>query len=130
MSAATTGTITESAFQRAVCELAEYHHWSWWHFADSRRQIRPGVHVGDAGAAGYPDLTLAHSRHGLVFVELKGPKGKLRPAQKRSLDALAAATVTAAPRGVLVHVWRPADWDGVVAPVLNGTWTGPRYLGW
>ena len=119
---------SEREFQRAVIQYAELRGWSWWHFADSRRQVGQRF-VGDAGAAGFPDLTLAHSRHGLVFAELKGTGGKLRPAQERSLDALSSAVATAAPRGVLIHVWRPSDLDTVVMPVLDGVWK-ERFYGW
>jgi hypothetical protein len=120
---------TEREFQTVVIQAAEAHGWTWWHFADSRRQVGSRL-VGDAGAAGFPDLTLAHSRWGLVMAELKSRSGKLRPAQQRSLDALGSAVATAAPRGVLVHVWRPDDWDTVVLPVLAGTYDGERFYGW
>lgn len=119
---------SEREFQRAVIQYAELRGWAWWHFADSRRQVGHRF-VGDAGAAGFPDLTLAHSRHGLVFAELKGSRGTVRPAQARSLDALASAVVTAVPRGVLVHLWRPRDLDDVVIPVLDGRWEGERFYG-
>ncbi len=123
----TTLTPNERDYQRAVINYAEMRSWSWWHFADSRRQVGHRL-VGDRGAAGFPDLVLAHSLHGIVFAELKAAKGRLSDAQRRSLDALASAT-TAAPRGVLVHVWRPSDFDDTVRPVLDGKWKGPRTHG-
>ena len=122
--------LSEKEFERRVRDQASSLGWAWWHFSDSRRQLGKGGRlVGDAGAAGFPDYTLAHSRHGLVFAELKTRTGKLSDPQRRSLDALAGATVTAAPRGVRVHVWRPADWDDVIIPVLTGAYTGDRFYG-
>lgn len=43
------------------------------------------------GDPGYPDLTLAHPRAGLIFVELKRHPNKLEPAQSLWRDALKAA---------------------------------------
>lgn len=127
--------LSEREFEKALRSDAQRLGWAWWHHHDSRRQVRTrgggGAVIGDKAAAGFPDYVFAHSRHGIVFAELKtnATKSKLRPDQERSLDALSAAVAGAAPRGVLVHVWRPRDLDDVITPVLNGTWTGPRFYG-
>ena len=65
-------------------------------------------------AIGWPDLTLVHARSGrLLFVELKGDGGKLRPDQERVLDVL--RTVEAANQAVGVHVWHPSEYDTIEA---------------
>jgi len=93
---------SERAFQSAVMEMARLRGWSAWHMHDSRRQIRPGVFVGDRDASGVPDLLLAHERYGVVFAELKSDTGRLRDSQRTALYALQRA-------GARVYVWRPGD---------------------
>jgi hypothetical protein len=46
------------------------------------------------GDAGYPDLTLAHPRAGVLFVELKRRPNNLEPAQQEWRAALEAAGAT------------------------------------
>lgn len=99
---------SEASFQRSVMELAQIGGWKLAHHHDSRRQIRPGVHVGDRSAAGFPDLVLCRGVR-VIFAELKAEKGRLSPAQKEWLAALRVVEGDAAGR-VLVRVWRPSDW--------------------
>lgn len=94
----------ESAFQVQVIEFAEVWQWRVAHFHDSRRQVRPGVFVGDAAAGGFPDLVFVRER--LVIAELKTERGRLRPAQHSWIQALQVA-------GVEVYVWRPSDWSAI-----------------
>lgn len=69
------------------------------------------------GDPGFPDLVLAHPRHGIAFVELKAERGTVRPDQRRWLDDL----TNGAPPGVTVAVWRPRDWvDGTIETHLAG----------
>lgn len=117
---------TEAEFSAMVRELAEWHGWDWWHFSDSRRPGPRGRLVGDAGAAGFPDLVLVHPKHGIVFVELKTRKGRLRPKQQEALEAIDAA----ARPGVKVHLWRPDDVDTVIGPCLRGEALVPARHGW
>ena len=93
---------SERAFQGAVVEMARLRGWDAVHVHDSRRQIRPGVFVGDRDAAGLPDLLLWHERYGVVFAELKSDTGRLRAAQAEKLYSLQRA-------GARVYVWRPKD---------------------
>lgn len=102
----------EKDWQRQVMELARLRGWRVAHVHDSRRQIRPGVFVGDRDSAGLPDLILAHDRYGVVFAELKTDAGRLRRAQAEWLYSLQRA-------GARVYVWRPADLTDV-ARVLAG----------
>lgn len=95
--------MTEREFQDRIIELARTLGWLVFHAHDSRRQVRPGVFVGDKDAAGYPDLTLVHPRrHRVVWAELKVGGNKPTRKQQEWLDALAEA-------GQEAHLWRPAD---------------------
>lgn len=102
---------SEASFQRSVMELAQIGGWKLAHHHDSRRQIRPGVHVGDKSAAGFPDLVLCRGDR-VIFAELKTQKGRLSAAQIEWLDALRVVESNAAGR-VTVRVWRPADWPEI-----------------
>lgn len=95
-------SMTERQWQSWVIDLARAYGWKVWHFSDSRRQIRPGVFVGDRDAAGFPDLVLAHPRGGLLFRELKREGQNPTPVQVESMAILRAA-------GCDVAVWRPSD---------------------
>jgi VRR-NUC domain len=99
---------SEKEFQRAVIQLARLNGWRVWHFSDSRRQVRPGVFVGDKEAKGFPDLVLVRAQR-LLFVELKSQGGRVKPEQQEALDLLSAVG-----GGVDVHVWRPSDWEQIV----------------
>lgn len=92
----------EGIFQEDVIELAELLGWRVWHVYDSRRQKVEGM----------PDLILVRER--VVWAELKGPRTRVEPIQVEVLDQLRAT-------GAEVYLWRPKDWDEVVA-VLSGTW--------
>lgn len=92
--------------------LATLYRWRTAHFNDSRRQVRPGVFVGDKDAAGVPDLLLARER--AVFAELKQDGGKPSEVQVAWLDALHRA-------GIECYLWRPADLQEV-QKVLATRW--------
>lgn len=86
---------------RQVREYARLMGWKCYH------------HPYSLGAdPGFPDLVLVRER--VVFAELKGPRGKMSPAQWDWIDALHAAKAE-------VYIWRPEDWEQV-REVL-----GPRY---
>jgi len=104
---------TEAGFQRAVIELATLLGWRVFHVYDSRRS-----------EAGYPDLTLVRDGHGergettpsrLIFAELKTDRGRVRPAQREWLAALAGVP------GVLACVWRPRDFAAIQAALMGET---------
>jgi len=64
--------------------------------------------------AAWPDLVLAHDDPPRVlFVELKADRGSVRPEQRTTLARLTAA-------GLDARVWRPKDWELVVA-ALGGS---------
>lgn len=95
-------SLTEAQFQSWVMGLARTYGWHVWHFNDSRRQIRPGVFVGDTDAKGFPDLVLVHPRFGIILRELKKQLGKETIDQRIAIIWLGQA-------GVNAKVWRPSD---------------------
>lgn len=97
-------TQTERTFQNEVVHLARMCNWTCFHFHDSRRQVRPGVFIGDSMAAGFPDLVLVRER--VVFIECKTVKGKVTDRQAHVHEILRKA-------GAEVHVFRPTDWDDI-----------------
>lgn len=106
MSAVPYPNVSEASFQRAVIAYARSSNYLVAHHHDSRRQIRPGVFVGDTDAAGLPDLIIAG--HGvLIFAELKAEKGRLSPAQERWRNVLQAVESL---HPVMWRLWRPSDW--------------------
>jgi len=106
---------SERDAQHAILECARLNRWAYAHFGDSRRQIRPGVFVGDRQAKGWPDLALCRER--LVVAELKSVRGKPSWEQCEWLDRLALA-------GVECYLWTINDLQEI-QKILQGRW---RYL--
>jgi hypothetical protein len=100
--------MSERDLQATIVQAARTFGWLVAHHHDSRRQVRPGVFVGDADAAGLPDLIMVR-RDRVLFVELKAAKGRTTPAQDAWLDALAASGCVEA------HLVRPSDLDAFLA---------------
>ena len=135
-------TIREADFQQSVMELAELSGWSTLHVRTSMQQGRYLTATSGTMARGWPDLVLVRGSR-LLFVELKGPKGRLTPDQVRVLEVLGQLMVEVPeipddfpiPKqrsyldGVLaglekalrqgprveVHVWRPQSWPEIEA---------------
>lgn len=84
-----------------MIEVARLYGWRVAHFHDSRRQVKPGVFVGDKDAAGFPDLVLVRPPE-VMFVELKRETGKTTDAQDEWLQALTEC-------GCEVLLVRPSD---------------------
>jgi hypothetical protein len=102
----TTPVMTEADFQRRILDLARLTGWHCVHY-------RPAWQAGKwrtpmTGDKGAPDLLLAR-RGVVVFAELKTGRGRLTPEQRAWLDAL----------GPYGRVWRPRDWDDVVAALTH-----------
>lgn len=87
--------MTEVAWQRMVCDLAELRGWRWHH-----------QHYSKRSPAGWPDLVLVRGPR-LVAAELKSERGRVRPEQRVWLDALAVVP------GVETYLWRPSAWATV-----------------
>ena len=98
--------MTEKQWMAMVTETAQLTGWAVYHTYDSRRS-----------APGFPDLVLARER--VIFAELKTDRGRLSQPQTEWLERLSGA-------GSETYVWRPADWDAVLA-VLSGS--GPGLTG-
>lgn len=94
-------SISEKDLQTRVMDIARLYGWRVAHFHDSRRQVKPGVFVGDKDAAGFPDLVLVRPPE-VVVMELKAELGKVSPAQREWLNDLEAS-------GIEVLVVRPSD---------------------
>jgi hypothetical protein len=95
--------VSEKELQARVIEFARLYGWRVAHFHDSRRQVKPGVFVGDKDAVGFPDLVLVRPPR-LMVVELKRELGKLTDEQHAWIGDLQAC-------GVEVHVVRPSSED-------------------
>lgn len=102
---------SESSFQAAIIDLARLCHW--------KRIYHPWSSMHSA--QGFPDLTLCKPPR-LLFAEIKTTKGRVTSAQTGWLDDLSSCP------GVEVYfcqrhnewgIWRPADWDDIVA-ILQG----------
>jgi len=97
--------LTEKAFQAAVVRLAKEAGYTFAYHTYRSTKSQPG----------FPDLILAHRdahrQRGwpIWAVELKTDTGEVTPAQAAWLEALAHS------RNVVTDVWRPRDWDTIVA---------------
>ena len=113
--------ITERAFQAKVMQLASMYGWHCAHFRPSMTADGRWL-TAISGDAGYPDLTLAHPRRGIIFAELKTDSGRLAPAQHKWLETLAQA----ARRNTAVEVWRPGDLEQIAAQLHQGSGGRPQ----
>ena len=77
----------EAEARRILAAALDGGGWLWHRCADSRRC---------RGAAGLPDFVAVHPAGGpALAVEVKGPRTRVSPAQRRWLDALGAAGIDA-----------------------------------
>jgi hypothetical protein len=100
--------MTERELLDAVVHIARLYGWVAVHFGGNQH--------GRAwyDATGFPDLLLVNSERGLIwFRELKTGRGKLTSRQQRWYDELTEA-------GLNVDVWRPTDFDDIVAALSFG----------
>lgn len=99
---ATNQTMSETEFQDALIEAAQYAGWLVHHDRPARTadgKWRTAIQ----GDPGFPDLLLVHKRTGYVIAaELKSAKGTTDADQERWLARFDAA-------GIETHLWRPAD---------------------
>lgn len=105
--------MSEREWQALILRMATVAGWMTNHV----RKAPPtgGRQFTPTSAAGWPDLTLVHPRWRLlVFVEVKGPRTPISPAQREWISALAG------PPGVVALIARPRDADVVVPLILEG----------
>ena len=89
--------MTEAELMAAIRQLARLTGWRCYH---TRYSL--------GSDPGFPDLVLVRLGR-MVVAELKGPRGRLTPAQQEWLDAL--VEVEGRTGGVVeVHLWTPEDW--------------------
>lgn len=101
--------ISERAFQRQVIRLAKLYGWRVAHFRPAQAARGRWLTPVMADGAGFPDLVLVHPRRQLLaFAELKSDNGRIRREQKEWLADLRSS-------GVVVFVWRPSDWEAILA---------------
>ncbi|MFR9807089.1 hypothetical protein ACL02T_33050 [Pseudonocardia sp. RS010] len=101
----------EENFTAKVISTAQWHGWKVTHFRPSRTASGRWA-TAVQGDIGSPDLLLA--RHGdVILAELKTDDGRLRPEQRDWLTHL----------GPIAVVWRPRDWDAVLARLAKGPTT-------
>jgi len=93
----TLSLITEKQFRQQVIDMAKMFGWKCYFTWASIHSPR-----------GIPDLVLCRPPR-LVLAELKTMKGKVTPHQQEWLDLLEQCP------GVETFVWRPSDWDEIVA---------------
>ena len=106
--------VLEKDLQRAVIDLAERLGWRVMHIHDSRREVRPGMCVGDREVRGWPDLTLVHPGKGrIMWRELKSSTGTLTDAQRGWLHDLRCC-------GMDAGVWTTDDWPVRISAELQG----------
>ncbi len=92
----------ERELQTHVVRLARALGWLVYHTYDARRS-----------EPGFPDLTMVHDKHGLMFVELKAEKGRVSPDQWKWIEGLNSPKHPAL-------IWRPCDWaDGAIRHTLT-----------
>ena len=90
--------VSEQSFLTQVKTLAYQYGWALHHAQPS--MTRTGRYI-TTGAAGFPDLVLAHHERGLIFAELKTEKGKASDAQDNWLRILHPHAEC--------YLWRPSD---------------------
>lgn len=106
-------SLTEAAWQAQVLALAKLCGWRVAHFRPAMTQSGRWVTPVQADGKGFPDLVLVRGGV-LLVVELKAERGRLSDEQAAWLTAFRGVP------GVRVEVWRPADWDAVVAALGGG----------
>ena len=106
--------VTETELLNTVTEIFEVQGCRAFHVNDSRREVNEDGRrklVGDAQAAGYPDLTIAGVRQTVIWAELKSRTGKLEPEQVEWLDDLPPHQA---------YVWKPDDLDVIARIAESG----------
>ena len=106
---AVASSVSEADFQRAVCDALTLFNWRWTHFrpANTGRGWRTPL----SGSPGFFDI-VAVRRGAVLFIELKGERGKVAPEQwdwhiEVNTDTDLHPTTQA-------YVFRPSDWDQVL----------------
>lgn len=106
--------MTETQLLNAVCDLAATFGWRVMHPRPANTTKGWRTPVQGVGSKGWPDLVLVSQWPARFIVrELKTDAGRLTPEQVEWLELLERA-------GVNAGVWRPRDWDDIVATLTHG----------
>src|SRR6266852_5041796 len=92
---------TEASFQSQVEQLAQLFGWKVYH-----------TRYSFGSSKGFPDLVLVRVPR-LMFAELKREEKKPTSEQRAWLESLGQIL------GVETYVWRPSDWDEIVAKLAR-----------
>lgn len=111
--------ISEKDYQEQITDLATMYGWQWRHFKDSRKEVKRGgrsFFVGDADAAGWPDLVLVRPPE-FIVIEVKKELGVVSPEQEEWLGLIRSCDIEAI-------VARPSNFDEVQARLTRRRPTG------
>lgn len=109
------GWVTERQFQNWMMDVARRLGWRVWHVPSPMRHVPDGRgFVGAREAAGLADLILI-GRTRVLFIEVKGRRGKLSSKQTEFLEAANRVRSDA----VAAYCFRPGDEEAVEA-LLQG----------
>ena len=107
----------EKDFQEQVIDIAHTYGWFVAHSKPCRLGKKTMTAWG-ADGKGFPDLTLVHPMHGLLFRELKQDRNYATPEQREWGRRLIEA-------GGNWAVWKPRDYETVVLCLASGS--GPSF---
>ncbi len=111
--------MTEDEFERSIVDVA--HAFGWRAVGHRPMRTKHGWRTGwKYDGTGWPDLTLIHSKTGLmVIAELKVPGGRL--SHEQTVWATRLEAVEAKSHGsIRYRLWRPDDWDSIVTLLSFG----------
>jgi hypothetical protein len=99
--------VSEELFQKQLVRAARLLGWN--HMHARRSKGRNNKWTTATNVTGWPDLFLWHeTQQRAIAAELKTDIGRVSHEQRAVLDSLAHA-------GIETYVWRPRDWDQVLA---------------
>lgn len=106
--------LNEAAYQDRICDLARILGWLVFHTrpAQSAKGWRTAVKYDGKG---FTDLVMLHPRGYVIFAEIKADDGSLTVDQKKWGVAFDGAMRVIDDPRVRYVVWRPRDWERVVA---------------
>jgi VRR-NUC domain len=106
--------LSEAEFMAQVVQVAELYGWRWAHFRPARTSKGWRTPASGPLGAGWPDLVLTRERDGrMALVELKVDDGRVSNDQSAVLEYLGG--VARRHGWLYVGVWRPRDFDAIVA---------------
>ena len=103
--------ISEHYFSTQIEDLLDTYHWVWIHFRPARiiKDGEESWRTAVSGYKGFPDYVAIRPNDDgkcrLLFIELKGEKGKLNENQLEWAELLSACSE------VEYHLWRPSDFE-------------------